>query len=148
MYASTIVDDIPAVSTQAGEIDAERPAERLIRLGLPSYEAKAYLALTRRDTSTAAQVARLSGVPRQRIYDVLASLVEKGLASARPGKVVKYAATAPEQAMDVLVARQRRQLAAAEDDASALVEELTPAFEAGCVPPSNAPHGQPPRSCL
>ena len=48
-----------------------------------------------------------------------------------PGKVVKYAATAPEQAMDVLVARQRRQLAAAEDDASALVEELTPAFEAG-----------------
>jgi sugar-specific transcriptional regulator TrmB len=114
-----------------GELDSARLAERLARLGLPSYEAKAYLALTRRDTSTGAQVARLSGVPRQRIYDVLASLVEKGLASARPGKVVKYAATAPGQAMDALVSRQRRQLAAAEEDASALVEELTPAFEAG-----------------
>src|SRR5918999_5422861 len=105
--------------------------EQLTRLGLTSYEAKAYLALTRRGSSTAAQVSRLAGVPRQRIYDVLASLVEKGLASSRPGRVVKYAATAPEQAMDALVARQRRQLAAAEEDASALIEELTPAFEAG-----------------
>ena len=56
------------------------------------YEAKAYLALLRRDSFTAAQVARLGGLPRQRIYDVLASLVEKGLAVGRPGRVVKYAA--------------------------------------------------------
>jgi sugar-specific transcriptional regulator TrmB len=130
MYSATVVEDV-AQNTQAGEIDSVALAERLARLGLPSYEARAYLALTRRDTSTGAQVARLSGVPRQRIYDVLASLVEKGLASSRPGRVVKYAATAPEQAMDALVARQRRQLAVAEEDASALVEELTPAFEAG-----------------
>ena len=69
------------------------PAQ-LTRLGLTTYEAKAYLALVRRDSSTAAQVARLAGVPRQRIYDVLATLVEKGLASTRPGQVVKYAAIA------------------------------------------------------
>jgi HTH-type transcriptional regulator, sugar sensing transcriptional regulator len=129
----TVHDDVSPVTTYPhdGDLDSVRLAERLARLGLPSYEARAYLALTRRDTSTAAQVARLSSVPRQRIYDVLASLVEKGLASARPGKVVKYAATAPEQAMDALVSRQRRQLALAEEDASALIEELTPAFEAG-----------------
>src|SRR5918992_431985 len=131
MYSTTIVDAGPPMTTHEGELDAAELAERLARLGLPSYEARAYLALTRRDSSTGAQVARLAGVPRQRIYDVLASLVEKGLASARPGRVVKYAATAPEQAMDALVARQRRQLATAEEDASALIEELTPAFEAG-----------------
>ena len=133
MYSATVGHDVSSMTTEPheGPPDAARLAERLARLGLPSYEARAYLALTRRDTSTGAQVARLAGVPRQRIYDVLASLVEKGLASARPGRVVKYAATAPEQAMDALVARQRRQLATAEEDASALIEELTPAFEAG-----------------
>ncbi|MGH7539935.1 MAG: helix-turn-helix domain-containing protein, partial [Gemmatimonadota bacterium] len=51
--------------------------ERLQRLGLTSYEARAYLALLRRDSSTAAETARLAGLPRQRVYDVLSSLVEK-----------------------------------------------------------------------
>ena len=83
-------------------------ADQLTRLGLTSYEAKAYLALLRRDSSTAAQAARLANVPRQRIYDVLASLVDKGLASTRPGQVVKYAAVAPELALERLVSDHRR----------------------------------------
>src|SRR5712671_4861521 len=86
-------------------------AAQLTRLGLNTYEAKAYLALLRRDSSTAAQAARLANVPRQRIYDVLASLVEKGLASTRPGQVAKYAAVAPELALERLVSDQREQLA-------------------------------------
>jgi sugar-specific transcriptional regulator TrmB len=85
-----------------------RPRRPTDRLGLTSYEAKAYLALIRRDSSTAAQASRLAEVPRQRIYDVLASLVEKGFASSRPGAVVKYAAVAPELAVDALVARRRQ----------------------------------------
>ena len=71
--------------------------ERLQRLGLTSYEARAYLALLRRDSSTAAETARLAGLPRQRVYDVLSSLVEKGLAVTKPGKAVKYAASPPDQ---------------------------------------------------
>ena len=43
-----------------------------------TYEARAYVTLVRRDSFTAAQIARTAGLPRQRIYDVLASLVEKG----------------------------------------------------------------------
>jgi sugar-specific transcriptional regulator TrmB len=105
--------------------------EQLTRLGLTSYEAKAYLALMRRGSSTAAQVSRLAGVPRQRIYDVLASLVEKGLASSKPGRVVKYSATAPELALERLVSDHRQQLEELERSASSMIEELTPAFEAG-----------------
>jgi HTH-type transcriptional regulator, sugar sensing transcriptional regulator len=105
--------------------------EQLTRLGLTSYEAKAYVALMRRGSSTAAQVSRLAGVPRQRIYDVLASLVEKGLASSKPGRVVKYSATAPEVALERLVSDHRQQLEELERSASAMIEELTPAFEAG-----------------
>ena len=105
--------------------------ERLQRLGLTSYEARAYLALLRRDSSTAAETARLAGLPRQRVYDVLSSLVEKGLASTRPGKAVKYAATAPQQAIEHLIGQHRQQLTALERDTTAMVDALQPAYLAG-----------------
>jgi HTH-type transcriptional regulator, sugar sensing transcriptional regulator len=104
---------------------------QLTRLGLTSYEAKAYLTLIRRDSFTAAQVARQSGLPRQRIYDVLGSLVQKGLAVSRPGNVVKYAATAPELAIDLLLTSHRDELSRMERDARGMVNDLKPAFEAG-----------------
>lgn len=104
---------------------------QLTRLGLTSYEAKAYLTLIRRDSFTAAQVARQSGLPRQRIYDVLGSLVQKGLAVSRPGNVVKYAATAPELAIDLLLTAHRDELSRMERDARGMVKDLKPAFEAG-----------------
>ena len=104
---------------------------QLTRLGLTSYEAKAYLTLIRRDSFTAAQVARQSGLPRQRIYDVLGSLVQKGLAVARPGTVVKYAATTPEVAIDLLLTSHRDELSRMERDARGMVKDLKPAFEAG-----------------
>src|ERR687892_2581620 len=97
---------------------------RLTELGLTSYEAKAYVALTRRDSSTAAQTARLSNVPRQRIYDVLATLVEKGLASTRPGDVVKYRATPPAQAIEGLLARRRQELELLERAAAEMAAHL------------------------
>ncbi len=106
---------------------------QLTRLGLTSYEAKAYLTLIRRDSFTAAQVARQSGLPRQRIYDVLGSLVQKGLAVARPGNVVKYAATAPELAIDLLLTAHRDELSRMERDARNMVTDLKPAYEAGQV---------------
>jgi sugar-specific transcriptional regulator TrmB len=104
---------------------------QLVRLGLTSYEAKAYLTLIRRDSFTAAQVSRNSGLPRQRIYDVLGSLVQKGLAVARPGAVVKYAATPPELAINALLEQHRLALAEEEREARLMIDSLRPAFEAG-----------------
>jgi HTH-type transcriptional regulator, sugar sensing transcriptional regulator len=101
--------------------------EELIRLGLTTDEAKAYLAL-RRESSTAAQTARLANVPRQRIYDVLAGLVDEGLAATRRGPVVKYAAEAPEHALERLVTEQREQL---ERGTASLIDTLGPSFRAG-----------------
>ncbi len=104
---------------------------RLIQLGLTSYEAKAYLALIRRDSFTAAQVARQANLPRQRIYDVLGSLVEKGLATTRPGDVIKYAATAPELAIERLLEAHRQSLEGLEIDARDTIKRMTPAWAAG-----------------
>jgi sugar-specific transcriptional regulator TrmB len=112
-------------------VDTTDLSERLTRLGLTSYEARAYVALVRRDSYTAAQVSRMAGLPRQRIYDVLGSLVAKGLATARPGSVVKYAAVAPDLAIERLLAAHRAQLVDLERGAIEAIAALTPAFEAG-----------------
>lgn len=112
-------------------MDGNGLVPELSRLGLTNYEARAYLALIRRDSSTAAQVARLADLPRQRIYDVLATLVEKGLASSRPGDVVKYAAVPPQVALETLIENHRHHLARLEREASAVLEQLAPAYEHG-----------------
>ena len=113
------------------DVDDGAVVAQLGQLGLTTYEAKAYVALTRRDSSTAAQAARLAGVPRQRIYDVLASLVEKGLAVTRPGRVIKYAPTAPDAALEGLLERRRSELAGLERAAAEMVLKLQPAYDAG-----------------
>src|SRR2546428_8157771 len=112
-------------------VDRPRTVGQLTRLGLTSYEARAYVALMGRDSFTAAQVAREAGVPRQRIYDVLGGLVEKGLAAARPGSVVKYAATDPDLAVQQLLAAHQKQLTDLEREAVAVIEELSPVYRAG-----------------
>jgi HTH-type transcriptional regulator, sugar sensing transcriptional regulator len=105
--------------------------ERLVRLGLTLYEARAYVALVRRDASTPAELARLAGVPRPRIYDVLESLVGKGLATDRPGRTAKYVATPPERVAGQLMLVHRERVATLEGDARGLVDELRPAYQAG-----------------
>jgi HTH-type transcriptional regulator, sugar sensing transcriptional regulator len=113
----------------------DRVDDQLVRtlsdLGLTNYEARVYLALTRRGSSTAAETARVAGIPRQRIYDVLSSLVTRGLASSRPGQVTKYVATAPSEAVERLVSDHRNRLEQLERESRVLAESLTPAFDAG-----------------
>jgi sugar-specific transcriptional regulator TrmB len=112
-------------------VDSDASVGQLARLGLTSYEARAYIALTGRDSFTAAQVARVAGLPRQRIYDVLGGLVQKGLAATRPGSVVKYAATEPALAIERLVGARRDEFRGLELGAAATVRALTAAFVAG-----------------
>lgn len=53
--------------------------EKLKRVGLTEYEAKAYLALLNAHLSTATQISEKSGVPRTKIYAVLESLEKQRL---------------------------------------------------------------------
>ena len=112
-------------------MDDDSIVARLGELGLTTYEAKTYVALTRRDSSTAAEAARIGGVPRQRVYDVLASLVEKGLAVDAAGACGQVRAHAAAAALEGLLARRREDLATLEQSAEEMVSRLKPAYEAG-----------------
>src|SRR6202158_3757624 len=112
-------------------MEPSRLVEQLTRLGLTSYEARAYVALIGRDSFTAAQVARLAGLPRQRIYDVLSSLVDSGLAATRAGPGGKYLAADPTTGVQTLPSTHRQHRPTLEAGASAMVEELATASRAG-----------------
>ncbi len=103
----------------------------LMELGLTMYEARAYLALIRRESYTAAQLARAARVPRQRIYDVLESLVRQRLAIMRPGRVASYRAIAPDVAVGRLVDERREELGRLEQVAGRLAEALAPTWSDG-----------------
>jgi HTH-type transcriptional regulator, sugar sensing transcriptional regulator len=103
----------------------------LVALGLAKYEARVYLALIRRESYTAAQVAREADVPRQRIYDVLDALVRRQLATAHPGRVATFSAAAPELALSRLLDHQRDSLARLERASTALTAALTPIWADG-----------------
>jgi sugar-specific transcriptional regulator TrmB len=105
--------------------------DRLVRIGLTRYEARVYVALIRRDGWTAADMARTTGVPRPRVYDVLASLVAKGLAAERPGSAAKYVAVDPERAMRRLVEAHEQRMELVRDEARATARELAHEFAEG-----------------
>jgi sugar-specific transcriptional regulator TrmB len=100
------------------------PAPTLAALGLNQYEAKAYLALVRRDSATPAEVAQMAGLPRQRVYDVLRGLAERDLVVTVPGPQMRYAATAPDVAIAHLLDQRRAAVRSLETDAADLTEQL------------------------
>ncbi|GAB4435303.1 MAG: helix-turn-helix domain-containing protein [Chloroflexi bacterium OHK40] len=114
----------------------EETIDRLVALGLTRYEAAAYSSLLSRRGYTPAQVAAYAGVPRQRIYDVLAALSARGLCIERHGSGQRhYYAVDPAVAIPALLDKQRQEFEAAQEraraQAAALVDLLTPAFAAG-----------------
>ena len=59
------------------------------------YETKVWLALLGKGAATAGEIAKISGVPRSRTYDVLESLEKKGFAIVKIGKPIKYLGVKP-----------------------------------------------------
>src|SRR4051794_23128987 len=106
-------------------------SQQLVDLGLTGYEARVYLALLARDRFTAAQLARESGVPRQRVYDVLAGLTERGLVRVLPGGTTRYTAVEPSAAVERLMTARRAEIDRLEQATARLVESLAPVWSRG-----------------
>ena len=64
--------------------------ETLKKLNFTEYEAKAYVTLLRESPLTGYAVAKNSGVPRSRIYEVLDSLALRGDILVSPGNTPQY----------------------------------------------------------
>ena len=73
----------------------ESVVEKLKRVGLSEYEAKAYVALLNTHLCTATQVSEKSGVPRTKIYSVLEQLKQKGWVRIYSGVPLLFRAVDP-----------------------------------------------------
>jgi len=84
-------------------------------LAFTEYEAKVYLALLKESSLTGYAVARASGVPRSKVYEVLEGMAGRGEVLVSHGDPIRYAPLPPRE----LVASRRRKaeatLAAAEE---------------------------------
>lgn len=95
-----------APSTSPGE--AVR--QDLEQFGLNGYEARVLLALLRSGSATAAELARVAGVPRTSVYPVLQELAARGLAEQVPGKTVVWVSPGRDEILERLYLAEEERL--------------------------------------
>lgn len=108
---------------------------KLQQVGLNAYEARSYLVLLGHPRFKALELAARSHVPRQKIYEVLDSLVEKGFAQVVQEKTKLFSAVDPTMAIPGYLARRSKALQNELTEqarlASGLIEDLRAAFQGG-----------------
>jgi sugar-specific transcriptional regulator TrmB len=73
------------------------------QLGLTPYESRAYVSLMIKGPMSPSELAQKTSIPRPRAYDVLRSLMEKGLLMEQSGRPSIYAAVEPAQGLKNLI---------------------------------------------
>jgi len=109
--------------------------QRLQAMGLNAYEARSYLVLVGHPRFKALELAARAHVPRQKIYEVLDSLVEKGFAQVIQERTKLFSAVQPDQAIESYLHRRgqvlEEQLAEQAQTARGVVGDLMTAYAEG-----------------
>jgi sugar-specific transcriptional regulator TrmB len=117
------------------EVEYQRFWRALQQLGLNAYEARSYLVLLGHSRFKALELAPRSHVPRQKIYEVLDSLVEKGFARVVQDRTKLFSAVEPNLAIPAYLARKRQraehELTSQARFASNLMEDLSGLYSEG-----------------
>ena len=117
------------------EVEFQRFWRRLQQLGLNAYESRSYLVLLGHPKFKALELAARAHVPRQKIYEVLDSLVEKGFAQVVQEKTKLFSAVEPSLAIPAFLARKRQALEQELTDqsraASAVIDDLMRCYSEG-----------------
>ena len=120
---------------ELADLDFRRFWQRLQSMGLNAYESRSYLVLVGHPRFKALELATRAHVPRQKIYEVLDSLVEKGFAQVIQEKTKLFSAVSPEEAIPSYMARRAQalehQLAEQNQAAAGMVDELMSAYSEG-----------------
>src|ERR1043166_8724253 len=123
------------MSEELAEVDFQRFWRRLQQLGLNAYESRSYLVLLGHPKFKALELAARAHVPRQKIYEVLDSLVEKGFAQVVQEKTKLFSAVEPSLAIPSYLARKRATLEQELMDngraGGALIEDLKSLYSEG-----------------
>lgn len=94
------------------------------KLGLTEYEAKTLATLFALPDAESPDVARAAQVPKTRVYDVLDTLVEKGLAVQLHSRPKKYRALKPTDAFQKIITDKVAELERFSEEAAKLGQEM------------------------
>lgn len=103
-------------------------------LGFTEYEAKVYLALLKESPLSGYGIARASGVPRSKVYEVLRGMVGRGEVLVSHGEPVRYAPLPTRELISgrrlraeesIRAAEEGLERYAAEDSSSGLIWDIT-----------------------
>src|SRR5450432_697809 len=95
---------------ELAELDFQRFWRRLQQVGLNAYESRSYLVLLGHSRFKALELAARAHVPRQKIYEVLDGLVEKGFALVVQERTKLFSAVEPSLAIPGYLSRKRQSL--------------------------------------
>ena len=113
----------------------EKKVQGLVDIGLNRYEASVYLSLLERGDYAPASLAQRAGIPRQRIYDVLNSLEEKGFCIVKSTRPRLYGCVDPSIALKNHLSNKGRELSEEltriEKQAADTINSLAPLYRAG-----------------
>ena len=123
------------MSEELAEVDFQRYWRRLQQLGLNAYESRSYLVLLGHPKFKALELAARAHVPRQKIYEVLDSLVERGFAQVVQEKTKLFSAVEPSLAIPGYLGRKRLSLEQELTDngraGNALIDDLATLYAEG-----------------
>lgn len=86
------------------------PDRMLEPLGLTNAEEDTYMALLKAPSASPAELAQSTGLGPSKLRSSLKALEQKGLVSKTPGKSVRYMASPPEVALELLVLNRQEEL--------------------------------------
>jgi sugar-specific transcriptional regulator TrmB len=123
------------ITQEIAEVEYQRFWRGLQQMGLNAYESRTYLVLLGHSRFKALELAPRAHVPRQKIYEVLDSLVEKGFACVVQDKTKLFSAVEPNLAIPAWLARKRQMMEHEITDASRtannLLEDLIGLYSSG-----------------
>src|ERR1700730_10239730 len=114
------------------EVEFQRYWRRLQQLGLNAYESRSYLVLLGHPRFKALELAARAHVPRQKIYEVLDSLVERGFAQVVQEQTKLFSAVEPSLAIPSYLAQRAQAVQQALTDqsrmAGCLIDDLATSY--------------------
>ena len=116
-------------------VDYQLNWRKLQQVGLNAYEARSYMVLLGHPRFKALELAARAHVPRQKIYEVLDSLVEKGFAQVVQERTKLFSGIDPSLAIPSYLARRSKMLQTELTEqsrlATGLIEDLRSSFLEG-----------------
>lgn len=96
----------------------------LMNLGCSLSQARVYLALAKIGTASISSISKATGIHRENLYEIIKTMIERGLVELEAGVPTKYRIVPPEEALSLLVNSKKAQFFQIETEIQSIIEKF------------------------